>query len=56
MKKQNQIKNKAILGIKKLFNIKNKQVKSEIIKEEINNNKQKQIKRNSYGFPFYEPR
>ena len=56
MKKKETIKRKAILGLKKLFNIKNNKVKPEINKEEINNNNKKQIKRNSHGFPFYEKR
>lgn len=56
MQNLNTIKNKAILSIQKLFNKKNKQVKSKINKEEINKNNKKQIKRNSHGFPFYEKR
>ena len=54
MKNTKQIKNKAVLALRKIFSKKNKQVKSEINKEEISNNKKKQIKRNSHGFPFYE--
>ena len=53
MKNTKQIKNKAILALQKIFSKKNKQVKSEINKKEISNNKKKKIKRNSYGFPFY---
>jgi hypothetical protein len=56
MKNKKQIKNKTILALQKIFSKKNKQVKNKINKEEINNNKKKQIKRNSHGFPFYEPK